>query len=213
MVQSAHNDDLPLFKLNSTHIRSIQYISRWNNILIENHLRHFITSISKVKGFESFYNLQRNNIYRIEEVDWDATFYALNDDEATSLTSLEFSAKKAMKVKFPLGELSPIYQLRKRCFDLYGDWKCSDCGNEKENFDHIWQCLTHRKYMAHIVLNAKKYLLYQMICLKSDSCTFSDLDFDTFLWSYTNHGHYLSFIDILKGFIPLSLSNFITSHT
>ena len=66
--------------------------------------------------------------------------------------------------------------------------------------------------MAHIILNAKKYL-YQMICLKSENCNFEDLDFDLFLWSFTNHGRYLTFIDILKGFIPLLLSNFITSHT
>ena len=113
LVQTAHHDDLPLFKLNSSMIRSIRYIPKWNDIIIENHLRHFITSISKIKGFESFYNLSRNNIYRVEEIDWDATFHVLNDDEATSLTSLEFSAKKAMKVKFLLGELSTIYQLRK----------------------------------------------------------------------------------------------------
>ena len=39
-----------------------------------------------------------------------------------------------------------------------------------------------------------------MICLKSDNCNFDDLDFDPFLWSFINHGRYLTFIDIFKGY-------------
>src|SRR6185437_14298723 len=64
----------PRLTFKTSQFDHINYFSRWKNLNIEDHLRHFITMISRNKGFETWINLYRNTKYRNLEVDWVSTF-------------------------------------------------------------------------------------------------------------------------------------------
>ncbi|CAH1771224.1 5796_t:CDS:2, partial [Entrophospora sp. SA101] len=56
------HDSLPIAFI-PDNLFSISYIPCWNNVIVEKHLRHFITDLSRNCGFEQFINLYRNNKY------------------------------------------------------------------------------------------------------------------------------------------------------
>ncbi|RIA91642.1 hypothetical protein C1645_821726 [Glomus cerebriforme] len=142
---------LPL-NFNIDQITTIKYVPKWNNIIIENNLRKFITSISRNRGFELFLNLFRNRKY-VNDIDWIAIFFALNDEESTTETSFYASYKKSHKIKFLIEELPTIEHVKKRRPDLYDQWNCSMCKNEKETFNHIWTCDNHKDILQTLAFN------------------------------------------------------------
>ncbi|RIA85708.1 hypothetical protein C1645_830390 [Glomus cerebriforme] len=102
-------------------------IPKWNNILIDTHLRKFLTQISNCKNFESFINLHRNSKYRshISEINWDATFqYFDSDSESKLITTFISSYRKSHKIKILIEELPTIEHMKKACPILFANWFC-----------------------------------------------------------------------------------------
>ncbi|RIA88448.1 hypothetical protein C1645_826301 [Glomus cerebriforme] len=102
LVKNQHTSTSSItFLPQNLHIHSI--IPKWNNILIDTHLRKFLTQISNCHNFESFINLHRNSKYRshISEIHWDATFqYFDSDSESKLITNFTSSYRKSHKIKF-----------------------------------------------------------------------------------------------------------------
>jgi hypothetical protein len=48
----------------------IKWIPTWNDIVIEENFRKFVTSTTNVENLENFLNLNRNSKYRYLNVDW-----------------------------------------------------------------------------------------------------------------------------------------------
>jgi hypothetical protein len=94
------------------------------------------------------------------DVDWGTTFFILNDDKNSSVTTSFASNQKSHRIKFLLEELPTIEHVKLQR-DLYDGWNCPSCKNEKETFSHIWLCHQHRHIMNTIVFNQKK----ELICL------------------------------------------------
>src|SRR5437016_2827846 len=63
MIKDAHNDNYLSLEIKYDDIDNLNAIPRWNNVIINQNLRKFISLISKVKGFEKFFNLGRNAKY------------------------------------------------------------------------------------------------------------------------------------------------------
>ena len=120
-----------------TNTDNILYFPRWKGLLIEDHLRHFIVKISRNRGFKNWINNRRNQKYRSLEIDWQSTFKALNDDEPSAETSFFASNRKVSKLKFLIEELPTLEHMKLRRPDLYKDWNCVMCHNDKENFNHV----------------------------------------------------------------------------
>jgi len=73
LCKITHQDNsIIIFKDNN--LRTMNIIPKWNNIIIEQKLRHFLKEKSKIKQFEKFYNLNHNGKYRKLEVNWNLTF-------------------------------------------------------------------------------------------------------------------------------------------
>lgn len=211
LAKSAHSYDFPLLIINPAHISSISYFPLWNNIYIEQHLRHFITKISHNKGMELWLNLYRNNKYRKNEIDWQVTLFALQDDAMT--TSFYASNRKSSKIKFLIEELPTVEHMKKRRPDLYDSWNCPMCENEPETFIHIWSCPNNRSQLAHICYNNRKKLINSVNCYKQSNKKFkySDLNHNT-IWELDHNQDYLTFIDLVKGIVPSFLTSTINSY-
>jgi RNase H len=199
----------PVFNLKLHSFSTLLFVPLWNNIPIESHLRHFITDLSRVNGFESFLNLHRNRKYRSCSIDWSSTFMALSDDEPASHTSFSASYRKAHKIKFLLEELPTVEHVKLRRPDLYRDWNCPVCNDSPETFTHIWTCHQHRATLASICLANKKSLV-ALVREHSLDFSFSHLSHST-LWSLDFDSLELTFLDILKGIVPAFLPNKINS--
>ncbi|PKY57505.1 hypothetical protein RhiirA4_478616, partial [Rhizophagus irregularis] len=143
----------------------------------------FISQASKVRGFEEFFNLARNVKYRHTNVDWKSTFDVLSGDELSNITTFKSSQKKAEKIKFLMEELPTIEQIKKSLPDIYDNWLCSVCSNVIEDFNYIWSCSN----FYHISLTDIKSI-------------------DNF-WDWSIDNNCLTFIDFIKGFIPMTLSD------
>jgi hypothetical protein len=90
-----HNNDASIITLLTNHMDNIKFSLKWNNIIIEQSPRKFISLTSKVTGFEEFFNLARNTKYRRTNVDWESTFFTLSALESSNVTTLKASFKKA----------------------------------------------------------------------------------------------------------------------
>src|SRR5207249_4607328 len=99
------------------------YSLRWNNIIVEQSIRKFITQTSITRGFEFFYYLNRNIKYRNNLIDWMTTFAAL-DNNAALHTEFYASNRKAKRIKFMMEELSTIEQMTKSAPHIYKGWNC-----------------------------------------------------------------------------------------
>ena len=184
----------------------LSYTPLWNGIKIEKHLRHFITDVSWNRGFEQFYNLFRNAKYRNNNIKWDLTFSHLNDDGSSTITSLPISQKKAHRIKFLVEELPTIEHMKKRRYDLYEHSKCPQCKYCVETFVHVFTC-TKSKNIVENIRNQSQELLVKLIYdhanTKVPLTSFTDLQE---IWNLDHRPtDKLTFIDIIKGFVPLIL--------
>jgi ribonuclease HI len=212
LVRSAHDfNSLPLI-YNFSNFNSIRYFPLWKNIPIEINLCQFLTSVSRNIGFEKFLYLYRNSKYVNLDVDWGTTFFILNDDESSSTTTSFASNQKSRHVKFLLEELPTVEHVKLRCPDLYDGWNCPTCKNEIETFSHIWLCQQHRHIMNTIIFNQKKELV-QLIRHFGNFPEFSSRDLlHDDLWTLAFQPDQFTFIDLIKGVVPLSLFNVIESY-
>ena len=196
-----------------TNMDNILYFPRWKGLLIEDHLRHFIVKISRNCGFENWLNIRRNQKYRSLEIDWHSTFKALNDDKPSAETSFFASNRKVSKLKFLIEELPTLEHMKLCRPDLYKDWNCVMCHNDKENFNHVWTCDQHLSHIQQIIYNQKKALiqLVKEYTKGNKLFSFTDLVYPT-LWSILYSFTDFTFIDIIKGVVPAFLFNQINRY-
>jgi hypothetical protein len=152
-------------------------VPKWNNIYIEQNLRKFISLTSKVKGFEKFFNLNRNEKYRNLDVDWTTTFQLLHTDIESTSTDFTSSKIKEKKVKLLIEELSTIEQLKKSFMNIYENMLCPFCDEEEETFDHVWTCNERDLEMLDIITSYRK-LIIDLINeqLENNHVTLNNLD-------------------------------------
>uniref|UniRef100_U9SKJ0 RNase H type-1 domain-containing protein n=1 Tax=Rhizophagus irregularis (strain DAOM 181602 / DAOM 197198 / MUCL 43194) TaxID=747089 RepID=U9SKJ0_RHIID len=100
-----HTDELSNLIFKPNNLNNLDYIPRWNNIIIECNLCQFLKKKSMVQHWEKFLNLNRNGKYRHPHVnvDWHYTFLLLNQDiedkvESTYFTSMFSSKRKKQSV-------------------------------------------------------------------------------------------------------------------
>ncbi|PKY59865.1 hypothetical protein RhiirA4_430719 [Rhizophagus irregularis] len=186
---------------------NIHYILRWNGISIEQSPRKFISQLSKVHGFEKFFNLAQNIKYRRNSIDWKLSFNILSGSEASNTTTFRSSDVKAQKLKFLLKELLTTEQIKKSIPEIYDYWLYPSCNNEKETFGHIWSCICHVNTLYNILLS----LINSKITQTCDKVSIDDIKSIEDIWICPQNNLYLTYIDFIKGFIPLSLTNFLTT--
>src|SRR5207247_496264 len=115
--------------------------------------------------------------------------------------------KKAHHIKFLTEELPTIEHMKKRRFDLYDNWKCPMCKYCTESFDHVFICTKSKNKVAHVILNSKKLivdLMYQHANVKVPLTTLTNI---SNIWNLQKITSELSFIDLIKGIVPLALVN------
>ena len=159
LARNSHGYNNLSVNFTPSNLMTIPYFPLWKNIVVEPHLRHFITDVSKNIGFERFQQLHRNSKYLTLDVDWETTFFILNDEEPNTTTSFQSSFKKAHKIKFLLAELPTVEHIKLRRPDLYEGWNCPSCKNEPETFQHIWMCFNHCPIIDEIIFNRKMKLI------------------------------------------------------
>lgn len=116
-----------------------------------------------------------------------------------------------------LEEIPTIEHMKKRRLDLYQHWLCPMCQQQKETFNHVWLCPDHKDILLDII----EYNIHQLIVLIKDNVelrnypVFQDFD-DQFLWSLEYLDNQFTFIDIIKGIIPLfffnKINNFVNNN-
>jgi ribonuclease HI len=194
-----------IIKFNSKNFDNIKVIPKWKDIEIEMRLRKFITIITRTMEFEKFYNLNRNGKYRINDIHWESTFEIINTDITKTETDFPSSRKKAMKIKFLIEEISTINQMRKSLLSIYENWKCPICGIFDEHFDHIWVCSGNISIIQEIREDSvTEFSLYLM----ENNIDERNIEKIMLIWgSYIIDVHQteLTFINIIKGVVPLKL--------
>jgi hypothetical protein len=146
-----------------------------------------------------------NDKYRNNNIDWALSFSHLNDDTNIQETTLQASQKKAHRIKFLTEEIPTIEHMKKRRYDLYKDWNCPMCKNNKETFNHVFTCVNSKDKVAHIIINSQKLLiklLYDRANIKRDRSSFNNMED---IWKIQHNNDHLTFIDIIKGIVPLIL--------
>jgi len=155
IASSAHFDNTGLLDLINIGQQQISVIPKWCNITVDQHLRHFITSISRTRGFEKWFNLFRNTKYRSQYIDWDATFFLLNSDDNKLQTSFTSSRRKVRKLKLLIEEIPTVEHVKKRLPDVYKNWFCPRCNIDQETFQHVWLCPCNDSNLFHIIESFK----------------------------------------------------------
>jgi ribonuclease HI len=190
---------------------TLQVAPVWKNIRISTHLRHFIADISRNDGFEKWFNLHRNSKYRRLQIDWHSTFSALDNDEDSSSTSFQASSVKRSKIKYLIEELPTVEHIKKRRPDLYDNWLCPRCNSVQESFNHVWLCSNISTLMARIILETQTdlhHLVSEVVTSSLPSRVYLIppiiLENHT-MWSLSFSSQEFTFIDLIKGFIPLEL--------
>ncbi|CAG8669182.1 11380_t:CDS:2 [Rhizophagus irregularis] len=207
-----NNNNSSIITLLTDNMKNIHYILNWNNIEVEQSPRKFISQTSKVRGFEEFFNLARNVKYRRTNIDWKSTFEVLSGDDPSNITTFKSSRKKAEKLKFLMEELPTIEQIKKSLPDIYDNWLCPVCSDVIEDFNHIWSCICHVNILQKIDRDSQHFILMAINNnIKSDFCHVSLININSLdnFWDFSIDNNCLTFIDFIKGFIPITLSNYL----
>lgn len=211
LLREAHDPNVPLLIPNLL-VDEITFFPIWNDLYIENNLRKFFTMLSRSNGFHSWFNLFRNNKYTSYQVDWFNTFHSLNEGENLQTTDFILSYNKSRRIKYLIEELPTVEHLKKSRPDLYTGWFCPVCCIEKENFSHIWLCEKIIDQTKYIAQHYKKELIELIQEFNSRSnLTVSDIELDS-IWEVKHSSLEFTFIDLIKGIVPLSLSRIISSQ-
>ncbi|GBC14865.2 hypothetical protein GLOIN_2v1485349 [Rhizophagus irregularis DAOM 181602=DAOM 197198] len=190
-----------------------RYVLRWNGTIVETNIRRFIRLVTRIKGLEKFLNLNRNDKYRMLEIDWHVTFDYLNINEEFETyfkTNAHSSKQKRMKVQRLIEEMPTIEQMKKSSYDLYYDLLCQCCNKKKETFDHVWTCRSNRKYMKNLITETIDKLIDLLIQNGVDAKKIIKEDLiDLPMFQRAKNTNEFCFIDMIKGIFPLSLSRII----
>ena len=130
----------------------------------------------------------------------------------TNETSVSSSKVKAQKVHLLIEEIPTIEQMKKSFLDLYEDWQCPICGLEDESFNHVWTCDEHRDVLSEIRDKTINKMLTWILEYNDNIQHFTDL-IALNIWDISYSPNSFTFIDLIKGFIPMSLHNLLNSWT
>jgi hypothetical protein len=93
------------------------------------------------------------------------------------------------------------------------------CSIEEETFNHIWICNSRSLEMLNLISKFKEELITIIndnILENYNKISYNDINFLGMIWNCIENDTILTFIDLIKGIIPLSLitliSKFISSH-
>jgi hypothetical protein len=112
-----------------------------------------------------------------------------------------------------LEELPTLSKLQLHKPHVYDkDWTCCRCNlDENENFNHLWLCTDSRTDFYNIIPQAKILLQDTIELFTSNTSNIHRVFANANLWDlpFTNNPNshtFFSFIDLIKGIIPSSLS-------
>src|SRR5688572_24441371 len=143
-------------------------------------------------------------------IDWKITFDILNNDENLSETSFSTSSRKSNKIKMLIEELPYIEHIKKRRPDLYKNWLCPVCEDEREFFAHIWSCPATSSNINYVI-NTIKQELIDSIKFIEPKLKYRNLNIDhSTLWLPSFDLHEFTFIDLIKGIVPEFLVEMLT---
>ena len=191
------------------------YLPLWNSRLINVHYRHFIRSLTYLQGLDKWNSLGRFANYPPTAIDWELTGSLLQPIEAG--TSFLASRHKRNLLALMLEELPTLSKLQVHKPHVYDkDWTCCRCNlDEPENFNHLWLCSDSDTILQNNIIPQAKILLQDTITLfASDTSNLNQVFANSNLWrlpstNQTNVHTFFSFIDLIKGLIPSSLTTAI----
>ena len=111
-----------------------------------------------------------------------------------------------------LEELPTVEHIKKRRPDLYNSWLCPLCNQQYETFNHIFDCRFARSKVISISRDSKFYLrsLIDMHTPHSRRRFISQVNLDiNNIWDVSYDFNFITFIDLIKGFIPHSLTSLL----
>jgi hypothetical protein len=190
----------------------IYYLPSWHNIIIEKPLRKFLTLSTNVNNLEKFLNLNRNAKYQQLQIDIKNTFNLLKGEEGTLNTSFQENKFRRKKIQLLIEELPCIQQVQKSLNSLYKDRLCEQ---DEEDFYHIWLCEDRIMEMNDFVSLTKSSLIEHIksnIDNQDVLINIQDIS-NLHIWDIEKDDTKLTFIDLIKGFIPKNLTLFIDNFT
>src|SRR5262249_29610496 len=110
-----------------------------------------------------------------------------------------------MKIKFMIEELLMIKQMKKSLLAIYENWMCPICGITEETFEHIWLCPGNRNIIELIMINAEIELYSWLLKFVDKEVFIVEVDSEMSKYKLYSHDMNITYIDIIKGFIPLEL--------
>ena len=152
-------------------------------------------------------------------INWTATWSRFKNCSPLlpkSHTSFKKSAYKSFTSKLLLDELPLLHKLQtSRRPDLYkADWNCFLCHNEKETWEHLWQCPVLKPRLVSLC-DCTKVAFETWIVEESKhpNITFTDRWNYLDIWKYPDLScHGFTFDMLIKGLIPKDLTDELTRY-
>ncbi|GES75862.1 ribonuclease H-like domain-containing protein [Rhizophagus clarus] len=215
LCKQTHSDSLPMLIIKNNFFNNLLYLPCWDNFLIERRLRTFIKYYNNCDNFLTFLSLPQNRKY-VDIVDWKLTFNVFNNNGNISSTDFNQHKKKLFEYNMLVEQPPVLEKTKKQFYSLYSDAMCLLCHEELETFSHIWNCSYHDNFILRIYNKFKNYILDFILIQQSNIDIINlSVEFDA-LGFYTNLQSRLldqfTFIDILKGFVPFVLCDFLNFH-
>ncbi|GET04391.1 RNA-directed DNA polymerase from mobile element jockey-like [Rhizophagus clarus] len=211
--KAAHYDSTPALIIKQHYFDNIKFIPQWGSIPIERKLRKFITDSSNIKNYLSFLHLPQNYKYK-DIVDWDITLWILCNNGDKAETNFEQHRKMIFKYKLLSEQLAVLEKTKRQYYDRYQDSDCPLCAEEKETFTHIWLCPYQTEAFRQLYNNFKNTLIFGILNQTTDVSVQQLSDqFDLLLYTKNFHASSITFIDIIKGFVPTTLIEWLQKYT
>jgi exonuclease III/ribonuclease HI len=216
-------------------ISPIKYKAIYNNtLIIESSIRHFTKEIHQAQWFYQLITLDRFNriayLNTRSKINWSYTWNTIEYSPYATKYQTNFAATSlhTFKVKLMMDELPVIEHLKHRRPDLYDQsWKCpwfnysnhphNEC---LESMDHLWTCigLNTRQLItpSHQILKNKCNQLINRIIKHNDRLNPDTIRHDISrlpCWTLTYNTHEITAYDLIRGFVPNSLTNMINKYT
>lgn len=103
-------------------------------------------------------------------------------------------------------ELATVEHIKKRRPDLYNNWLCPRCNRNKEDFNHVFTCdeiIESMKYISYIYKEDLKSIIEDAVL--NTVYNSKIIINDNLYWIPTVDNNQLTFIDLIKGIIPMDL--------
>src|SRR6266498_1390740 len=214
LAKEAHHDSLvSSFPISPVYMsNTLTYFPILSNVIVQQPLRP-MRNILEYRRHLLWLDLHRNHKYRLLDVDWQSTYFYFNDEEDKSVTGFTTSSFKAHKIKFLIEEIPTRQQMKKSNPDLFDGCNCPMCGNADESFNHVWMCPQNLPTVQLIASNALDKLLTRICKYSKDGAAVkSNLGLAWLLLNVSYNHHSFTFIDIIKGIVPLLLFDKINFH-